>query len=169
MIETEYGTYPKTIYTHFGKASIEKGYYRITTKKEGNQGKRLHKLIYEKYNGPVPKGYHIHHKDGNSLNNNLNNLQCLTENEHHSLHKSGENSYWYGKKRPEHSEIMTGENNPQAKINKVGAACIKILLKYTDLTHQEIADSIPNATKAIVDQISSGSRWSDITIYDFKN
>lgn len=28
------------------------------------------------------------------------------------LISSGENNYWYGKKRPEHSENMSGENNP---------------------------------------------------------
>ena len=35
---------------------------------------RLHRYIYEKYNGEIPKGYDIHHKDHNKKNNTLENL-----------------------------------------------------------------------------------------------
>jgi hypothetical protein len=144
--------YPKTIYTHFGKARINnEGYYVISgTKNENYRGKLLHRLIWEKYNGPISKGYHIHHIDDNKLNNRLNNLECLSDSAHSSLHRKG-------------------ENHPRTSINKVGASCIKILLQYTELTHQEIADSIPGATKHVVDHINAGNNWKDVTIYDFKS
>lgn len=48
--------------------------------------KRLHIYVWEKYNGKIPNGYHIHHKDFNTDNNEIENLEMLTENEHLSLH-----------------------------------------------------------------------------------
>lgn len=33
-----------------------------------------------------PKHFHIHHKDGNPRNNDISNLECLTEKEHRTLH-----------------------------------------------------------------------------------
>ena len=37
----------------------------------------LHRKIYEDNFGPIPAGYHIHHKDGNTENNSPDNLQAL--------------------------------------------------------------------------------------------
>ena len=45
-------------------------------------GKRLHRTVWEQANGPIPKGAHIHHKDGNRANNNLENLGCLGYKDH---------------------------------------------------------------------------------------
>ena len=59
------------------------GYWLCTT-----LGKRLHRYIYEKYNGPIPKGYEIHHIDINKDNNEIENLQMVTRKEHHEIHKS---------------------------------------------------------------------------------
>lgn len=48
-----------------------------------HKGRRLHRVIWEKHNGPVPQGYHVHHKDGNKHNNALSNL-CLMEGAKHT-------------------------------------------------------------------------------------
>lgn len=45
-----------------------------------------HKYLWEKENGKTPKGYIIHHKDKNKLNNSLNNFELLTRSEHAKLH-----------------------------------------------------------------------------------
>lgn len=42
--------------------------------------------IFTRRFGPIPKGYHIHHKDGDFTNNDVNNLECLQEAEHRRLH-----------------------------------------------------------------------------------
>lgn len=42
----------------------------------------LHRYVWEKYNGKVPKGYVIHHKDGNCQNNDISNLECVTSKQH---------------------------------------------------------------------------------------
>ena len=46
----------------------------------------LHRVIWEDAYGEIPEGHHIHHKDGNHLNNDLDNLQCLPVAEHHREH-----------------------------------------------------------------------------------
>jgi hypothetical protein len=46
----------------------------------------VHVLVWEKYNGKKPCGFHIHHKDGNPKNYNISNLQLLTYVEHRRLH-----------------------------------------------------------------------------------
>lgn len=45
-----------------------------------------HTLVWEAANGPVPKGYHIHHKDENTSNNKLSNLVCWTASKHKTYH-----------------------------------------------------------------------------------
>lgn len=47
---------------------------------------RLHVAIWEHENGPVPDGYHVHHRDGDTLNNDIGNLECLPGSEHHRHH-----------------------------------------------------------------------------------
>lgn len=88
------------LHTKFGKAKIDDdGYYIIISYKEGNRHKRLHRLIYEDFYGcKIPKGYQIHHKNGNKLDNCILNLQLIKPSEHTRLHngnQKGENNYNY--------------------------------------------------------------------------
>jgi len=49
-----------------------------------------HQYIWMKHNKKrVPKGFLIHHKDDNILNNNIKNLQLMKFNEHTRLHHLG--------------------------------------------------------------------------------
>jgi HNH endonuclease len=45
-----------------------------------------YRLIWEKHNGKIPDGYHIHHIDGNHSNNNIDNLRLVTHEEHFWIH-----------------------------------------------------------------------------------
>lgn len=63
------------------------GYYLCATADDGKR-KRMHVYVWEYFNGPVPKGYHIHHIDGDKSNNNIKNLQLLLAMEHEKLHGS---------------------------------------------------------------------------------
>ena len=47
---------------------------------------RIYRKIYVEAHGPVPKGYHIHHIDGDRNNNDIENLIAVTPEEHHRLH-----------------------------------------------------------------------------------
>ncbi len=45
-----------------------------------------HRIIYESLIGKIPKGHIIHHKDYNSLNNEIENLACMSSQDHDALH-----------------------------------------------------------------------------------
>lgn len=89
--------------TEFGNVKLQEstGYLHVTSKKEGNHHKKLHRLIWEKhYRKPVPKGYVIHHIDRNPVNNQINNLQCVEERLHTQYHNRLKNFKQYGYRRP---------------------------------------------------------------------
>lgn len=44
--------------------------------------KRIHVLVAEAFIGEIPKGYHVHHKDGNKQNNHVENLEIIHPREH---------------------------------------------------------------------------------------
>ena len=54
------------------------------------KGKRLHRSVWEYHNGTIPKGYHVHHKDGNRANNDISNLALMHGSDHLSEHMSKE-------------------------------------------------------------------------------
>lgn len=110
------------IKTKYGNANLNDwGYYRITSRKEGNHKKLLHRLIFEdfyniKLDEEFPEGVHIHHIDGNKTNNEIWNLEPTPESEHMSLHKSKEKHHCWGKHRSDEikqkiSKTMTGMKN----------------------------------------------------------
>lgn len=49
----------------------------------------LHREVYEKHYGSIPKGYIVHHKDGDKLNNSIDNLELMSRAEHASIHHKG--------------------------------------------------------------------------------
>jgi hypothetical protein len=61
------------------------GYYLSTNKINGRR-QRLHRYIYEKYYGKIPKGYDVHHIDHNKDNNEISNLKLVTAKEHQEIH-----------------------------------------------------------------------------------
>lgn len=93
--------------TKWGTAKINnKGYYMITSRKEGNHNKLLHRLIWEDfYNTEVPKDYVIHHRNFDKLDNCILNLQLMKEKDHLRLHKIGENNPFYNKTHSEGTMI----------------------------------------------------------------
>lgn len=65
------------------KPYIYRGYRMVRV---GNKFREEHIVIWEKHYGKKPKGYDIHHKDFNKLNNKIENLQCLKHGKHTALH-----------------------------------------------------------------------------------
>jgi len=75
----------------YGLMGGERKYY--LSKSNTNSGRKnpqgLHVAIWEFYNKrKVPVGYQIHHKDGDTFNNDINNLECLPTGKHLSWHYS---------------------------------------------------------------------------------
>lgn len=77
--------------SEYGNVGINKaGYHIITSAKEGNLKKRVHRLIWEDWYGkPVPKGYVIHHINGDKTDNRIQNLQCVESGVHTRFHHKG--------------------------------------------------------------------------------
>lgn len=46
----------------------------------------LHRQVWESIFGKIPRGYVVHHIDGNTKNNNIENLKIMTQSEHLKLH-----------------------------------------------------------------------------------
>src|SRR3990167_3676873 len=58
--------------------------YRETGKRKK---KALHRQIWEDFNNKkIPNGFHIHHIDNNTKNNNPTNLECINGSKHISQH-----------------------------------------------------------------------------------
>lgn len=55
------------------------GYYTVQLSRKSKYKHYLvHRLIWEAFNGPIPKGMVINHKDENKLNNRLDNLEICS-------------------------------------------------------------------------------------------
>lgn len=71
---------PKSIIYKGVKYTLNKGYYKTTY--------ALHRKIWEDTFGEIPLEYHIHHKNGDTTDNRLENLECIHKSKHHSIHFS---------------------------------------------------------------------------------
>lgn len=80
-----------SVKTKFGTAYKDyQGYMRISSVKEGNHNKFVHRLVFEDfYKIKLPSNIIIHHLDGNKQNNEIWNLIPLTNEEHSRLHHTG--------------------------------------------------------------------------------
>jgi hypothetical protein len=47
---------------------------------------RLHREVWEKGYGPIPEGFHVHHKNGDKGDNRLESLELLSHGEHSARH-----------------------------------------------------------------------------------
>jgi len=60
--------------------------------------RRLHTDVWVKYNGEIPKGYHVHHVDGNQHNNDISNLNLVQRSLHlryEGKKRAKENIEWF--------------------------------------------------------------------------
>jgi hypothetical protein len=71
------------------------GYYGLTT----DDRILMHRYVYEFYNGKIPNGYDIHHKNELKYDNRIENLECLPKSEHTRLYSPHNNQYTKGRKR----------------------------------------------------------------------
>lgn len=65
-------------------------------------GHSLHRAIWEAAHGPIPKGWHVHHKDGDHLNNALENLECLPPSDHWNEHAASRKDYGQSEQQKQH-------------------------------------------------------------------
>jgi len=46
----------------------------------------VHRIVAEAWYGPIPPDHHVHHRDGDKLNNHPDNLEILHGSDHNSMH-----------------------------------------------------------------------------------
>ena len=93
---------------HFGKRFYldrKTGYWISTTCPKV----RAHVWVWRNHKGTIPKGHHVHHKNGDKSDNDINNLELMTQHAHLSLHMTPE-------KKIQASERMHKLVRPKADI-----------------------------------------------------
>ena len=127
------------INTKFGVARKDKrGYYQISSRKEGNKGKLLHRLIFEAfYKIKLPNNIIIHHEDENPSNNEIWNLIPMTQNEHVVLHHKG--------------KLLSKETRKKLSLSKQGEK------------HPNYGKPLPKETREKIRQANTGHKHSDET------
>ena len=105
-----YGVDQKTIWSRLVSAGVEMRGFGLRGDKSGNhkpggplhvtgggylgtcdrEGKKcgVHRGCWEAYHGPIPSGFVVHHADEDRLNNEIQNLACMTHGEHVGLHNT---------------------------------------------------------------------------------
>ena len=64
------------------------GYYLASKKTNANKRERLHEFVWRTCKGDIPKGYQIHHIDGDKSHNDISNLEALSPKDHATKHKA---------------------------------------------------------------------------------
>ncbi|EKN5985633.1 HNH endonuclease [Yersinia enterocolitica] len=87
-----------------------KGYLQVTLSRKPY---RVHRIIWEMHNGPIPEGMQIDHIDHNRVNNRLNNLRVVTNKQNNQNRTRPSNNtsgtigvYWNKFSRKWHSIIV---------------------------------------------------------------
>ena len=80
----------------------------------------LHRKVWIEANGDIPKGMHIDHINGNTLDNRLENLQCITPTQN-AQRKN--NSKGYVLLAPNKYRAQKKYNNKQHHIGLFSTAC----------------------------------------------
>ena len=64
------------------QSSTSSGYLKVQLSKNGVvSNKDVHRIVYEAFNGTIPDGMQVNHKDECKTNNKLENLELLTPKE----------------------------------------------------------------------------------------
>lgn len=69
---------PRTPYNH--------GHRYLAATSRASRSCLIHRACWEAYHGPIPKHRAIHHIDGDGMNNDIDNLVCLTYKQHQLIH-----------------------------------------------------------------------------------
>lgn len=88
MMKVEYSADKKTAFFDGYKfrRDAKTGYYLANKPTYQGKRERLHVYVWRYFNGPVAGGYHVHHKDEDKSHNDIDNLECIPEFDHLSIH-----------------------------------------------------------------------------------
>lgn len=81
----------------------------------------VHRLVWLAWKGPIPNGYEINHRDGNKLNNCLDNLELMTR-QQNMQHAKENKLFFSGIRNPTRAEAMKVLASNGWSRNKIGNA-----------------------------------------------
>jgi hypothetical protein len=87
------------------------GYRKIKLYPDGSKKRKsfwVSRLIYQAFIGPIPPKMEIDHKDGNRLNNTLENLILVTHKQNQELKKQRDSRYLFNRKAPKRNRKKRG-------------------------------------------------------------
>lgn len=117
-----------------------KGYLRVSI---GGKLMFVHRLVAEKFIPNTEEKKQVNHKDGNKLNNNVDNLEWVTnaENRKHAV---------------ENKLHMFGEKCSHSKLKKEDVVYIR---KHIDMTVKELAEKF-NVSKSTINDVIKKRTWN---------
>lgn len=165
---------PKFIIYEGCRYSLRQGYYIYT--------ERLHRRIWKDHYGEIPPNHHIHHKNGDSTDNRIENLECISKKDHHKLHFDREKqtrilhkardaaSAWhrseYGRKV--HSKMGKESWNKREPIKRVCVICCKSFLTKNLNGTKYCSQKCRSKSQYIRDQIELKCLMCQCTYRTFK-
>ncbi len=75
----------KDVWTKGGRVGHISGYVRLWNP-ELKKYEWEHRVVWEKYNGKIPEGFHVHHINGIRNDNRIENLELLPKAVHTAMH-----------------------------------------------------------------------------------
>ena len=112
-----------------------------------------HRKVWILNYGPIPKGHHIHHKNGDRFNNRIENLGIMSAAEHCAHHSRGRRPWNKGLKYGETEAYKKGNRRRNENYAKV---CEKTYsLWKSGLTQAEVARVCGISRRHVCDRLRS--------------
>ena len=121
--------------------------------------KLKHRKIYEENFGPIPEGYHIHHKDFNHNNNDPSNLEALHPDDHTKKHGFLNNFIMAASKASQRAiGVNKGKEHTQEFKEAKRLQQIKLWKNkdYRENAIRKISESLRGKKKSEIHKINSG-------------
>ena len=139
-------------FSRIRKPVLGKDYYRINLCKSSTQKTfYIHILVAENFIGSIPKDFIVNHKDGNKLNNAVENLEIISKQD--NVVHAYKNNLTKTKKGSDHQNSKITEDD----VHKI------FELRKEGKTHKEIA-AIFNISREQVRDIINRKRWKHLKI-----
>lgn len=127
---------------------MRNGYYMTAAQYDGKTYYFMeHRVIWVWYNGPIPAGLVINHKDYNRANNSIDNLELMTQKENTAYSKC-------------HQRPPRGEKSGKASLTNKQANAIKTLAELCGWNKKSISDFLGVKYKT-VSRVVNGERYPD--------
>ncbi len=131
------------------KTRLRRGYESLTLRlNEVRKDYSIHVLVAEHFIGPRPDGFQVNHIDGNKINNNVTNLEYVTQSE------NMKHAFRLG------LQCNKGENHSQSKLTELDIIKIR-RMRMKGFKNNEIAARF-NVCVPTISKICNFKAWSHV-------